>query len=83
VGITWDSRRTGSRSSLVMYFGLIGAVAGLAAWGVVLAAAALLGFDRPGVVALLLAIPRGALFGVILALILRAYWRRHVGKNEA
>ena len=83
MGITWDSRRTASRSSLVMFFGLIGAVAGLVAWGVVLTAGALLGFDRPGVVALLLAIPRGALFGVILALCLHAYWRRRPGKTKA
>ena len=83
MGITWDSKRTASRSSLVMLFGLIGAVAGLAAWALVLAAGALFEFDRPGVVALLLAIPRGALFGVILALILHAYWRRHPVKNDA
>ncbi len=82
MGITWDSGRTTSRSSSVMFFGLIGAVAGLAAWGVVLAAGALFEFDKPGVVALLLAIPRGALFGAVLAVILHAYWKRHPGKND-
>jgi len=83
MGVTWESKRTASRSSLVTLFGLIGAVAGLAAWGVVLAAGVLFEFDRPGVAALLLAIPRGALFGVILALVLHAYWRRHPRKNSA
>jgi len=83
MGITWDSMRTMSRSSLIVRIGMVGAVAGLASWGLVLAAHGLFGFGRPSVTALLLAIPRGALFGVILALILHAYWRRHPGKDDA
>lgn len=40
-------------------------------------AASVFDFDKPSVLPLVLAIPRGALYGVIIALILRAYWNRH------
>ncbi len=82
MGITWSSMRAMSRSSLVVYMGLVGAVAGFAAWGAVLSAHVLFEVGRPSVVALLLAIPRGALFGVILALILHAHWRRRCGGSD-
>ncbi len=83
MGLNWGSMRVLSRSSLALRIGLVGAVAGLAAWGVVLAGHVLFDIGRPSVAALLLAIPRGALFGVIMALILHAYWKRHPGESDA
>jgi len=58
-----------------------GAVAGFVAWAFAFAGHLLFGISRPGALALLLAVPRGALFGAILALILRAYWNRS-GREE-
>ena len=62
--------------SLVLRFAAMGASAGLVAWTVVFAAHLLFDVGRPSAVALLLAVPRGAIFGVVLGLILRAYWSR-------
>jgi RsiW-degrading membrane proteinase PrsW (M82 family) len=75
--------RAMSRWSLVVRLGMAGAFAGFAAWAVVLAAHILFGVSRPSGVSLLLAIPRGALFGIILALILHAFWNRPSGRNES
>ncbi len=74
MGLKLNSMRTMKRSALVVRLGLIGAFAGLAAWVLVLAGHVIFGIDRPSVVMLLLAIPRGALFGAILALFLHAWW---------
>lgn len=68
---SWD---VGGRWSLVVRLAGIGAFAGLVSWGLAFAAHLWLDTPRPGGISLLLAIPRGALFGVVLALILRAYW---------
>ena len=65
--------------SLAARFAAIGAFAGLVAWGAVFLASLFFDIGRPSGMALVLAIPRGALFGVILAFILRAYWRRFPG----
>lgn len=70
-----------SRSALILRVGLIGAAAGFLAWAMMLVAHWLWEIGRPSGIALLLAIPRGALFGVILAVILHAYWKRHPGTN--
>ena len=61
---------------LVGRLAAIGAVAGLAAWLLVWPVRALLGSGRPDALSLLLAVPRGALFGAILAFILSAWWRK-------
>ena len=74
--------RAMSRSTLVARLGLVGAVSGIIAWAVMLVAHLVFGVDRPSVTSLLLAIPRGALYGVILALILHAYWKRHPGNSD-
>ena len=64
--------------SLVVRSAAIGAFAGFAAWALVFAIRLLFDGSGPSVIALVLAVPRGALFAVVLALILRAYWnRRH------
>ncbi len=70
------SLRAMERKKLVAYLALIGGVAGLLAWLVVYAAHLVVDASKPSVLALVLAIPRGALYGVIMALILRAYWNR-------
>jgi len=63
--------------SLVVRLAAVGALAGFAAWALVFVAHLLFEVSRPSTIALLLAIPRGAIFGTVLALILRAYWNRH------
>jgi len=68
--------RTLGTWSLVGRFAALGAVAGFAAWAVVFVADLAFHIGRPSAISLLLAIPRGAAFGVAFALILRAYWRR-------
>jgi len=70
------SLRAMKRGALVRYLAAVGGFAGLIAWLFAYAAAGVFDIGKPSVLALVLAIPRGALYGVILALILRAYWRR-------
>ena len=82
VTISWNSIRAMSLSSIVVRLGLVGAIAGFVAWVVVFGMHVLFEVSRPSAMALLLAIPRGAVFGIILALILHGYWKRHPGKNE-
>jgi hypothetical protein len=65
--------------SLAVRFAAIGAFSGLVAWGAVFLASLFFDIGRPSGMALVLAVPRGALFGAILAFILRAYWRRSPG----
>ena len=74
--LNWNSIRSISLSKLVVYSGFVGAVSGFVAWVLVLGIRELFDGSRPSVMALILAIPRGAVFGIILALILRAYWKR-------
>ena len=71
-----------SRVSLVVHIGLVGAVAGIVAWAVVLVGHMLFEIGKPSGLSLLLAIPRGALFGIILALILHEYLKKHPCKSE-
>jgi hypothetical protein len=78
-----NAMRAMSRLSLSARLGLVGAVAGFAAWVLVLVAHVLFDVDRPSGISLLLAIPRGALFAIILGLILHAYWRKNSGKSES
>ena len=54
----WNKIRAMSRRALVVYMGTVGAVAGFAAWLLVLAADMLFGVGRPSGISLLLAIPR-------------------------
>ncbi len=68
--------RARSRGYLIVYFGAIGAFAGLASWLLIMLLHPLFDASKPSVLSLALAIPRGAIFGVILALILRAVWNR-------
>ena len=69
--------------ALMVRLGLAGALAGIAAWLLVLGLHLFLQVSRPSWVALLLAIPRGAVFGMILALVLHAFWKRHPGTGKA
>lgn len=68
--------RAMGRWPFVRYLAVVGAASGLLAWLVAYAAHFVFGVDKPSVLALVLAIPRGALYGVIMALILSAYWTR-------
>ena len=69
--------RTLRRWTLVVRFALVGFFAGFFAWVLVFGLRLLAGDGGPTITSLLWAMPRGALFGVILALILHAWWRRH------
>lgn len=69
--------------SLVLRLATLGAFAGFAAWAVVWAAHLVFEFGRPSTIALVLAIPRGAIVGVVLALIVRAYWNRTHGQHDS
>ncbi len=59
----------------------IGAVAGLASWLLVYALRLMFDAGSPSIRELLWAVPRGALFGVILGLILGAYWDRRENRE--
>jgi hypothetical protein len=69
--------------SLVLRLATVGAFAGLASWAVVWVGDLLFDIGRPSTIALVLAIPRGAIFGTVLALILRAYWIRIHGQHDS
>ena len=71
-----ESWRALGKWALVVRLAGLGAFAGFAAWAFVFVADLLLETGRPSVTALLLAVPRGAIFGVILALILGMFWKR-------
>jgi hypothetical protein len=75
--------RVMSLQNLIVRFGLIGALAGFGAWVLMLAAHMLFEVSRPSGIALLLAIPRGALYAIILAVILHLYWKKHRGKSDS
>ena len=66
-----------SRWALVARFALVGFIAGAVAWVLVLGVRLLAGDSGPTITSLFWAMPRGALFGAILALILHAWWRSH------
>ena len=72
--------RAMSLPALVVRLGLVGAFAGLVAWLTVLGLHLFFEVARPSWVALLLAIARGAVVVMILALVLHAYWKRHPGR---
>ncbi len=59
----------------VVYLVMVGAAAGVLAWCLVLVGAFAFDADRPTWLALLLAIPRGSLFGLIVGFGLRLWWR--------
>jgi hypothetical protein len=69
------SLRAMSADSLVLYMAALGAMSGLCAWALIWVAGLILDMPQPGLVSLLLAIPRGALFGAVAASIMRGYWR--------
>ena len=71
------------RSSLVMLACAGGAVAGFVSWVVAVVLQTTFGEATPGVLSLLLAVPRGALFGALLAWALHAWCKRHLGESEA
>ncbi len=62
--------------SLFARLAAVGAFAGFAAWALVWVLDLVFQLGRPSAMALALAIPRGAIFGVVLALVLRVYWNR-------
>lgn len=69
--------RTLSRLALVVRLTLIGFSAGFLAWVLVYGLRLIAGASAPTIASLLWTMPRGALFGAILALVLHAWWRRH------
>lgn len=68
--------RAMSLPRLLGYLVLAGGCAGLFSWILVLGGHFMFGIHRPTYLSLLLAIPRGSLFAVILGLALRWYWSR-------
>jgi hypothetical protein len=78
----WNSMRAMSLSALIVRLGLVGAFAGFVAWLTVLGVHLLFEVFRPSWVALLLAIPRGAVVGMVWTLVLYASWKRHPGTGE-
>ena len=54
----------------------IGACSGVAAWLLAIALQRVFDVPRPTLMALVWAIPRGALYGAILAIALHLYWSR-------
>lgn len=68
--------RAMSRSQFFGYLVLVGGLAGLFAWILVLCGSFAFGMDKPTGPALLFAIPRGSLYAVVLGLLLRWYWSR-------
>ena len=60
---------------------LSGGFAGLFAWLLFFGGAMIFEIDKPTLTALMLAFPRGSLFGIILGLILGFYWNRHKDKD--
>jgi hypothetical protein len=71
--------RSLSRWALAARLALVGFVAGFFAWVLALGLHFLVGVTKPTKTSLLWAMPRGALFGLILALILHGWWRRNPG----
>lgn len=69
----WHGRGVGP---LVVRLTALGAVSGVAAWLVALAAYRLFDFSWPEADALVQAILRGAIIGALLGLVLHALWRR-------
>jgi hypothetical protein len=69
--------------SLVLRLATLGAFAGFAAWAVVWVAHLLFDVGQPSTIALVLAIPRGAIFATVLALALRAYWSRTHDQHDS
>jgi len=67
--------RAMSRSRFFGYLVFGGAFAGLLAWVLVFSGAIVFGFDKPTLSSLLFAIPRGSLYGVVMGLLLRWWWR--------
>ena len=66
-----------SRWALVGRLALLGFVAGFIAWVLVFGLRTLAGDSGPTITSLFWAMPGGALFGAIFALVLHTWWRRH------
>lgn len=60
----------------ILRFAGVGAFAGLASWLLAYALPLMFDISKPSVMALVWAVPRGALYGVILSLILWMLWSR-------
>jgi hypothetical protein len=69
-----------SLSRWVAYLAVVGGLAGLFAWMLVFGGQIVHEISRPTWTSLLLAIPRGGLFAIILGLVLRWYWSRRRGR---
>ena len=67
----------------VLRLAAVGAFAGFAAWALAFALYLIFGSIKPSALALLLAVPRGALFGVVFALVLWLYWNRGRGRDDS
>ncbi len=75
-----NTLRAMSLPRLVAYLAVVGCLAGLFAWMLVFGGHIVFEISRPTWTSLLLAIPRGGLFAVVLGLVLRWYWSRRRGK---
>jgi cell division protein FtsX len=64
----------------ILRFASVGAFAGLASWVLAYALHWVFDISKPSTMALVWAVPRGALYGVILALILWMCWSRTEGR---
>jgi len=70
-----DAFRRMSVRSFIVYLIVVGAVSGVFAWCLVLAGHLAFDIDRPTGLALLLAIPRGSFYALIVGFGLRLWWR--------
>lgn len=66
-----------TRWALVGRLALLGFVAGFIGWVLVFGLRTLAGDNGPTITSLFWAMPRGALFGAIVALVLHTWWGRH------
>jgi ABC-type Fe3+-siderophore transport system permease subunit len=82
MGNSWNALRAKSRPYLVLYFSILGAFSGLVSWVAIMVAHMLFDVVKPSGMSLLLAIPLGTFFGVILALILFACWNKRTSRDE-
>jgi hypothetical protein len=80
MSIDLNTLRAMSLSRLVAYLAVVGGLAGLFAWMLVFGGHIVFEISRPTWTSLLLAIPRGSLFAIVLGLVLRWYWSRRRGQ---
>jgi len=73
--IDFGALRRMDRRALVVYFAVVGAVAGLFSWLLAIVLYEPFDADRPTVIVLLFAMLRGMILGILVAMFLRWRWR--------